>query len=568
MIRYTISYRQPHHQFVTITLEIAAIETPEIALQLPAWRPGRYELANYAQNIRQLRAESADGVPLNIRKTTKDRWVVSLDGHTGLRIHYTYYAGRMDAGGCWLDEGQLYLNFVNCLLYAEDRLHHPCEVQLELPDNYRVACALGTEKVLRAATYHELADSPLIASASLKHHAFEVAGKTMHWWLMGAHTLDLTRMEADFSAFAATQLEMMGEAPFDDYHFLFQLVPYRLYHGVEHQRCTVIALGPGDQLNGDLYQELLGVSSHELFHSWNVCSIRPAELYPYDFSREQYFETGYVAEGVTTYYGDLLLARSGVFSKEAYFAELNKVVKRHFDNYGRFHRSVAESSFDLWLDGYVPGIPHRKTSIYIKGAVIALILDLEIRRLTDDRKSLDDVMRLLWRDFAQQQRGYTKKDYQQAAETVAGSSLEDYFTACVDGTEPLEERLDTALRWIGCRLEKSASPEAQEALFGFRVAFRENTCLVTDVAPGSPADNVLAHNDQLLTINGAAVQDPVAACMRGAAETTLTLLRHGRKKTVTLQPETQTYYPRLEIVQEKDRSSQAANAFNNWLGCH
>ncbi len=163
-----------------------------------------------------------------------------------------------------------------------------------------------------------------------------------HTWIQGEGDFDWVRFESDRGkfAFASIQQDVMGPFPFDEYHFLLQFLPYKHYHGVEHFNSTVITLGPREEIdNGTLYEQFLGVCSHELFHAWNVCRMRPAKLLPYDFSRENFFETGFIAEGFTTYYGDLFLVRSGVITKDDYLRRLNKYIKRHFDNGGRFHRS-------------------------------------------------------------------------------------------------------------------------------------------------------------------------------------------------------------------------------------
>src|SRR6476469_7455228 len=191
-----------------------------------------------------------------------------------------------------------------------------------------------------------------------------------------------------------------------------QILPFKHYHGVEHNNSTVIVLGPAAQLMTEaLYKELLGVSCHELFHTWNIKQIRPAEMLPYDFTRDNYFRTCYIAEGITTYYGEYLLARAWVRTAEQYFQELNIVLRKHFDDYGRFNLSLADASVDLWLDGYKPGVPDRKVSVYHKGALVALLLDLTLRRLSHHERSLDDVMRRLWLEFGQPGIGYTEDDY-------------------------------------------------------------------------------------------------------------------------------------------------------------
>jgi predicted metalloprotease with PDZ domain len=247
-------------------------------------------------------------------------------------------------------------------------------------------------------------------------------------------------------------MQMMGGFPCKEYHFLFHWLPYQHYHGVEHQNSTVITLGPASQ-TAALYSEVLGISSHELFHTWNVIRIRPMELLPYDFTRENYFTTGFVAEGITTYYGDLFLARAACLPLEAYFAELSQTLNRHFMLANQASLSLLESSYDLWLDGYTAGAPGRKVSIYHKGALTALILDLELRQLTDDARSLDDVMRYMWEHFGQKEKGYTLADYQNAVATVAGRDYKEYFEECIEGTGSLENRLRKALHYVGCNVQ-------------------------------------------------------------------------------------------------------------------
>ena len=201
-----------------------------------------------------------------------------------------------------------------------------------------------------------------------------------------------------------------------------------------------------------MYTDLLGVSSHELFHAWNIIRIRPIELLPYDFTKENYFRTCFVAEGCTTYYGDLFLKRAGVFDHETYIKELQVYMKRHFENSGAARQSLTDSSFDLWLDGYEKGIPDRKVSVYHKGALAALILDLYIRRKTDHKQSLDDVMRLLWIRFGKPFIGYSLQDYIDIVEEVAGESIEWYWQECIFGNEQLDTRLNEAMTFVGLQM--------------------------------------------------------------------------------------------------------------------
>jgi predicted metalloprotease with PDZ domain len=452
---------EPVKHLLHIQLTVAAIDTATLELQLPAWRPGRYELANYAKNVLRLEAFSDNGHSLTVRKLTKDRWLVHLEGAGSVKVRYSYYAHQMDAGNSWVDDTCVYINFINCLLYAEDRLEESCGVHLQLPPDYQLACGLSQPKPgqLEAESYYRLVDSPLIASPDLHHRAYGVDGHQFHVWVQGAVHFDWERLLADFRGFTRAQMQLMGGFPCPDYHFLLHALPDKHYHGVEHWNSTVMTLGPAEKIAAELYPELVGLASHELFHVWNVIRIRPAELLPYDFSRENYFPTGYVAEGLTTYYGDLLLVRSGFFGPARYLAELNGTLNRHFTTSNGAALSLTESSLDLWLDGYVAGVPGRKVSIYHKGALTALLLDLEIRRLTDDARSLDDVVRGLWERYGQKNVGYSHADYVALVAEVAGCPMDEYFAACITGTAPLHERLAAALRHVGCTLAVTPQPD-------------------------------------------------------------------------------------------------------------
>ncbi len=454
MIAYTIDCYDTEHHILHVQMDVPAVDTPVVDLQLPAWRPGRYELANYARNSMYLHAYDAQQQPVYVEKVSRERWRIHANGHTSLTIRYGYYAQQMDAGGSWLDASQVYINFVNCLMYIEGRIDEACQVQLLMPETYQVACglsAIGTH-TLQAADFYELADCPLMASETLLCYSYSVAKTVFHIWIQGdTSALYPLELVNDFRNFTEVQIQMMGEFPVPVYHFLLHLLPYAHYHGVEHRNSTVMTLGPAAQVGTELYADLMGLSSHELFHTWNICKIRPAELLPYDFTRENYFTTGYIAEGVTTYYGDLFLARSGFFDEAAYFAELSCTLNRHFMQSNTARQSLLQSSFDLWIDGYTAGVPNRKVSIYHKGALAALILDLEIRHLTQQQRSLDDVIRGLWEQFGKTGIGYTHADYVALVESVAGQPMQSYFESCIEGTVPLQMYLSNLLQTVGCQ---------------------------------------------------------------------------------------------------------------------
>lgn len=460
-MNYKIFSKIPHSHLLTIEMVIENINTDSIEVQLPAWRPGRYELQNFAKNIQRFEVfagnyqDNSLAQCLNFHKVTKDRWKIQTSDSQTITIAFTYFANVQNAGSSFVDDAVLYVNFVNCLPYVEGRMYEPCSVKLTLPEDFKVACGLtqSTEKhTFIAQDYFQLVDCPLLASPYLQKESYQVEKIDFHVWFLGNYIPDWAKIIPDFQRFSKKQVEIMGDFPEKNYHFINWILPTSFYHGVEHRNSTMIVLGPDTEGNG-LYSDLLGISSHELYHAWNICKIRPVEMMPYDFTKENYFPTGFVAEGVTTYFGDLFLVQSGVFNKEQYLQELETVIKRHFEQDGRAFQSLTESSFDLWLDGYVQPIPNRRVSIYQKGAIVALILDLMIRLKFSHRRSLETVMKTMWERFGKTGEGYALIDYQRVCEEVYGGSLATYFNDYIHGNIPLESMVNELLSAFGLQIQ-------------------------------------------------------------------------------------------------------------------
>ncbi|MFA0962368.1 M61 family metallopeptidase [Roseivirga sp. BDSF3-8] len=566
-MKYTLSYKEPLTHFLTINIELEATEDEEVIdLQLPAWRPGRYQVANFAKNIRDISAKDEYGASLPINKVSKDRWQIHSKSRGKVLLEYEYFAHKMDAGNSWLDDHQVYVNFVNCMLYVPKNEPDPHVLEVIVPDDYKIICALpGRGRGgYHARDFQELADSPVMASRTLREWSYEVGDTVFHLWFEGEHLPDKERTIKAFTDFTVSQVEAMGPLPLQHYHFMFQLLPYKHYHGVEHKACTVITLGPDTKINEEVfYNQFMGVSSHELFHAWNVCRLRPKELLPYDFSREVVFETGFVAEGVTTYYGDLFLARSGFFRASEYFEELNNTLARFGMHDADHHTTLAKSSYDLWLDGYEAGVPDRKVSIYNEGAISALILDLMIRKISSDERSLDDVMRTLYNRFLDT--GYTADDYRQVAEEVAGEPLDEFFSDFIYGGMPVKKYLPELLGRMGLALEWVPGEEtAYIHRFGFRLGKKEKEMKVAHTAPGSEAERVLSLEDELIAVNGRKLESDEDLNFY-TGEISLTLFRNDVLHTVVLSEDSEKFYTYGKIVPKEEASSEELSRMRLWL---
>lgn len=513
-MRYTIQSKNPASHFINIE---AVFENPgldELYIQLPAWRPGRYELGNFAKNIQRFMVYDEHGGELMFGKVSKDKWKVRCSGVKEVKIVYNYYADFINAGSSYVDQTQLYVNPVNCLVYVEGHDNTPCTVQLIIPEDYKVATGLRAKGGNSFATdsFDELADCPFIASSTLKHHEFKEGETLFHLWFQGECKPDFQQLEKDFRAFTIPQISMMGGFPVEEYHYLFQIFTHRGGHGVEHSNSTVISMGPSWDVfkKEGLYNRFLGISSHELFHTWNVKRIRPADWWPYDFSKEDYSRMGYLAEGFTTYYGDLFLFRGGIFDVKTYLGELSKMLNRHFRNPGRLNLSVADSSFDTWLDGYEMGIPGRKTSIYNEGALCAFMLDVAIRKVTNSERSLDDVVRTFYKECYLQGQGVSEDKF---IEVVSGYGVEAsrVLEEFVYGTEDYEEALKNSFVSLGIEMLKKPAEKWEEAYLGLILEVTGSAAKVTAIMPGSPAEKSgLAVDSQITTINNVPADENIS----------------------------------------------------------
>lgn len=568
-MKYKLKYEKPATQYIPIEARIPA-DGNETELIFPAWRPGRYELGNFAKNVLAFKCFNNSGKPIKAIKISKNKWRVETADTQEIRVTYKYFAAELNAGSTYMDDRQLYVNPVNCLVYSQKAIDNPCELSLDIPENFTIACAASAKNnIIRTKDYHELVDSPFIAASQLKHKPFKCGGIEFHLWFMGDLEPEWDRMIKDFKGFTKAQLDVFDSFPVKSYHYLFQILNSKAYHGVEHQQCTVIALGPTEDIHTELYDDLLGVSSHELYHTWNVKHLRPKDWMPYDYSAENYSVLGFVAEGVTTYMGDLFIALSGVRDFVWYRAEINKLLQKHFDNFGRFHYSVAESGWDTWLDGYVPGAPNRKVSIYNEGALLSLVLDLRIRNNSNNKASLHNVMSDLNHDHGGRTGGYSVSDFQLKLEKYCGENLDEFFSHYYFGNHSFEPILTEALGYAGLDIKMEKNPSSSLEYLGVKTSRSGDKLIVTQISPGSTAElGGMMMMDEIAAINGEPVAEDFDSQLNEhkKGEVKLEINRLGRKLEVNCPNTNKSYFPLYTIIKAKAPSNLAKRIFKKWCG--
>lgn len=547
-----------------------------IEVQLPSWRPGRYEIGNFARLITHFKAETNLGKACPFLKISKDRWKIQTNGATELHVHYTYQTEILNAGSTFRGEQVWLLNPVNCLPYVENYQHQSLLVHLEVPENWQVVSSLHLAKsdrkhVFQAVNYDQLADSPILLAPEINHAEYQIEKTKFHLWFHGISQFDWEKaiengLVEQFKKFTAVQWNTMKSFAKGDFHFIMLIKPEFFYHGVEHLHSTVCVLGPASEFHtARLQEDLLGVSSHELFHVWNVKRIRPSEMQPYNYVTENYCRLGYVYEGITTYYGDLFLLRSGVFNWNQFKQTFDEQLQKHYSNYARLLHPVADASADTWLDGYVPGIPNRKTSIYTEGCLNAWMMDVAIRKNSNHQNSLDDLMRALDQRFGETSIGYQKENLIELFKTLNFSDVENHFDRFIDGCEDYTENLMTTARELGLNLISKQYYTQLEHHIGCLFQTQNGKLFVKSVAPSSPTEKAsLQSGDIVLSINNLSAIEVYKNFNDFSAPIELIVERGSKIWSITLIINQEVYYSGYEIVKDAQASDDQKDAFYLW----
>ncbi|MEY5041357.1 MAG: hypothetical protein RLZZ414_905 [Bacteroidota bacterium] len=486
---YTLSTPQSKSHFINFKIEIDTIFEEKILVQLPAWRPGRYELGNFAKNLRDFKVVDEKNRTLEFCKKTKDSWEINCFNTKKITITYQYYAKIINAGSSFLNEDILYVNPVNCLVYVPTKIHETHYLYIQNQDNKKSIVPLKPyQNGYIAENFHELADSPFVFSNQLQKQSYTIKNYLFNIWIQGECKPNWDKILKDFHGFTKVLVEQMGNFPALEYHFIIFALPYPAYHGVEHLNNTVITLGPGYALMQEkMYNNLLGISSHEIYHSWNVKFIRSADLLPYDYSQENYSNMGYLCEGITTYVGDLALVQGKCVDENEFLRLMNVNFQKHIHNDGRFTLSVKDASVDTWLDGYEKGISNRKTSIYTEGALLAMCLDIAIIEYSEGKNNILSMMKVLNLDYAVKNIGITNEIFNCVADKFSGNQwtkkIAPYLSIPMDYSPLITEYLHKV--GINCTFQNNPNHLANQ--FGCLVDNNSNK--VQSLALQSPAEN-------------------------------------------------------------------------------
>jgi len=505
-IRYTLSFTAPHAHYVEVRAEVPTSGRNEVEMMMAVWTPGSYLIREYERHVENV-AATGSGRAVSVTKTAKNRWAIATGGADTVVVTYRVYGREMSVRTNWIESGFALINGAPTFLTLADSDARPHEITLTLPASWtRAITALptlaGKSGSFRAETYDVLVDSPLLLG-SPSIYDFELDGRMHRLVNEGeAGVFDGARAAHDFESIVREQHRFWGTVPYDHYVCLNLITESG--GGLEHCDSAVLMTSRWATRTRKAYLGWLELASHELFHVWNGKRLRPIALGPFDYEREAHTRSLWVVEGITDYYGDLLLHRAGLSTREEFLASLSNKIEALQTTPGRAVHSLVNASFDAWIKFYRPdeNSPNTSISYYVKGSVVAFLLDIRIRRASSGRRSLDDVMRAAYAKYSGQ-RGYSEHEFRALVEDVAGASFESFWLSALEGTGELEyaEALDT----LGLRF-KTAEPEAgktpRRATLGTVTRIDGGRLVVAQVKRGTPAHEAgLNVDDEIVAID-------------------------------------------------------------------
>lgn len=564
---YKVSFPKPESHFVQVEMEIEKPSGTFTDFIMPVWTPGSYKVREFARNIERLEAITGNE-KLVVEKINKYTWRVNFNkGVSKITVTYNVYAFEQGVRTSYVDQFCAFLHGVSVFMYAEGYQNQKCKINYTKPANWKnitVALPESGSNFFTADNYDLLADSPF----ALGNHEiinFEVAGVKHRVAMLGEGNYDVGKIKADFTKIIEKEVAMMGEHPSPEYVIFIQNVESG-GGGLEHLNSQTSVIQRWAYSNEAKYKSFLGLIAHEYFHLWNVKRIRPIELGPFDYTKENYTNMLWIMEGITSYFDDLFLKRCEIYKDEEYLAIVATAITKMENLPGAKVQTLAASSFDAWIKFYIAdeNSDNSTISYYQKGMLASMIIDLEIIKRTNGKKKLDDVMRLLYTEYYKtKKRGFTEDEFAKALETVAGSSFTELLQNMVYTTNPIE--YGKYLQYVGVELKNQPSGKMP---LGINTKLENGKTIVKFVEVNRPASKAgLSVNDEIIAINGYRVNgdiDEFTSRLKEGIEAEMLVSRMGKLITLKVVPEKDPTV-NYKLVKMENVTEEQKVLYNFWV---
>lgn len=460
-IFYKIDFSQKEQKYVHIKqiIELGEYNHNSINLIMPVWSPGSYLVREYSKNLDCFNVQDQNNNILPFTKNSKNKWNIELNNQKKIIVNYRLYCNEFSVRNNFVDDTHALLVGPSTFLIPEDRnLCKYFEVEIDLPYNWNqintgLTKVNGTNNKFYNNNIDDFLDCP-IEVGNYDVYEFEAFNKPHKIAMIGPKVYDTKVLINDIKRVMEATVELIDDdVPYDHYDFITHLTSNST-GGIEHKNSCVLHFNRWDFQNPEKYKKSwLSLVSHEYFHLWNVKRIKPIELSEFDYNNENYSSLLWFSEGFTSYFDDLILKRAGIYSNAEYFEVITDLINRLISIPGRLYQTVEEASFDAWIKFYRrnENTNNQHISYYVKGSHLALALDLEIRKRTNHEKSLNDLLKMLWEDYKNDNSvGFTKEIIVSYAEKLAGS-LKDIFYEFLETTNEID--YNKYLNYAGLKLK-------------------------------------------------------------------------------------------------------------------
>jgi predicted metalloprotease with PDZ domain len=514
-IAFEVSFSEPQAHYVDVSMEISGIKAAFINLKMPVWTPGSYLIREFAKNVESFNALSSSGGGLKSEKINKNTWRVATQGAGQIKVSYRVYANEISVRTSFVDESHAFLSPTSIFMYPDGHINKPSTISIK-PHKAWSKISTGLEFVAsKADTFYApdfdiLYDSP-IEIGNQDVFEFDAAGVKHEVAMYGGGNYDPEILKRDMAKIIEVQTKTFGVNPNKRYVFIVHNFNSG-GGGLEHLNSTVLGASRNSYNTESGRLRFLSLVSHEYFHLWNVKRLRPIALGPFNYDAENYTTNLWISEGFTAYYQDIYTKRAKLQSSERYLADLANTITQVENQPGNRVDPVSQASFDAWIKQYRPNENSVNSTIsyYSKGALIALIMDLEIIQSTNGKLGLDEVMKAMYDEYyVKKSRGFTDAEFKAMAEKIAGKSFDDIYSNYVNDVKTID--YNKYLNYAGLALIDEAAA-ANDPYLGANTTLRDGKIIVTSVLRQSPAwvsglnvnDEILAMDD--LRINN--VSDP------------------------------------------------------------
>jgi len=502
-IAYTVSMPQPANHLFHVTLRVDGLKGEFHDFKMPAWHPGYYRLIDYARNVSNFRAYVGENAPLSWEKTTKTTWRVVTGRASTVFISYDVFGNTRFSAQNYLDENRAFIATTGMFLYIDGELERPASVTFNLPSAWtRIATGLdpvtrGRGNTFLARDFDTLYDSPLLIG-NQETLQFGVQGKPHTVAIENVPaSVDRTRMIADLKRIVETAGRLFGELDYSHYAFLMMGSGNG---GIEHANSSANSFNGNSLTTPAGYLSWLSFIAHEYFHSYNVKRIRPLALGPFNYDTENLTSMLWVSEGLSVYYQDLLLVRTGLMTEDQYLDKMKNAITSFENASGHHYQSATDSSLTTWGTSGVGNDRNTTISYYNNGSMLGAMLDLQIRNTTSNRRSLDDVMRTLYNTFyKEKKRGFTDAEFRQVCETVAGVPLTEIFDYA-STTKDVDYAKYFGLAGLDLQFTSDDAPGGN---IGINAQSVDSKLVVSGLTPGSPAQTAgVRDKDVIVEVDG------------------------------------------------------------------